>query len=388
MTLKEQLAEKKAKLIEIEPMLKADDVTDETIAEGQELVAAIAELEESIARAQKAEDILKNLSTDEEPNTDTEEKTMNEMEMFTKSAKEMTDKKAGVAMHLKAATDVVTSAQIADVDRSIAPQARRTAAAGKLTGTLNGTSKTMSLNGISGNAITYLLQGAYEGTPAATAESAKKTQNSTSFTGTTLALTKIAAYIKETDEILYDEAFLASEVQNSLIAQVGKVEDAYVINAIGSTVGIGAETYDGTTVTFADGILAAILKVKSDSAYDASVVVVNPADLKTLLTAKDQNGQYYGGGYFVGAYGNGSVSIPAAIWGVQIFTSSAVTQGSALICAREAVKIWRKSGIDVRLFEQNEDDAIYNRVTLVGETRLAAAVVDLKGVVLLANSGS
>lgn len=377
MTLKEQLAEKKAKLIEIEPMLKADDVTDETIAEGQELVAAIAELEESIARAQKAEDILKNLSTDEEPNTDTEEKTMNEMEMFTKSAKEMTDKKAGVAMHLKAATDVVTSAQIADVDRSIAPQARRTAAA-----------DFFSNANISGNAITYFLQGAYEGTPAATAESAKKPQNSTSFTGTTLALTKIAAYIKETDEILYDEAFLASEVQNSLIAQVGKVEDAYVINAIGSTVGIGAETYDGTTVTFADGILAAILKVKSDSAYDASVVVVNPADLKTLLTAKDQNGQYYGGGYFVGAYGNGSVSIPAAIWGVQIFTSSAVTQGSALICAREAVKIWRKSGIDVRLFEQNEDDAIYNRVTLVGETRLAAAVVDLKGVVLLANSGS
>ena len=377
MTLKEQLAEKKAKLIEIEPMLKADDVTDETIAEGQELVAAIAELEESIARAQKAEDILKNLSTDEEPNTDTEEKTMNEMEMFTKSAKEMTDKKAGVAMHLKAATDVVTSAQIADVDRSIAPQARRTAAA-----------DFFSNANISGNAITYFLQGAYEGTPAATAESAKKPQNSTSFTGTTLALTKIAAYIKETDEILYDEAFLASEVQNSLIAQVGKVEDAYVINAIGSTVGIGAETYDGTDVTFADGILAAILKVKSDSAYDASVVVVNPADLKTLLTAKDQNGQYYGGGYFVGAYGNGSVSIPAAIWGVQIFTSSAVTQGSALICAREAVKIWRKSGIDVRLFEQNEDDAIYNRVTLVGETRLAAAVVDLKGVVLLANSGS
>ena len=377
MTLKEQLAEKKAKLIEIEPMLKADDVTDETIAEGQELVAAIAELEESIARAQKAEDILKNLSTDEEPNTDTEEKTMNEMEMFTKSAKEMTDKKAGVAMHLKAATDVVTSAQIADVDRSIAPQARRTAAA-----------DFFSNANISGNAITYFLQGAYEGTPAATAESAKKPQNSTSFTGTTLALTKIAAYIKETDEILYDEAFLASEVQNSLIAQVGKVEDAYVINAIGSTVGIGAETYDGTNVTFADGILAAILKVKSDSAYDASVVVVNPADLKTLLTAKDQNGQYYGGGYFVGAYGNGSVSIPAVIWGVQIFTSSAVTQGSALICAREAVKIWRTSGIDVRLFEQNEDDAIYNRVTLVGETRLAAAVVDLKGVVLLANSGS
>lgn len=302
---------------------------------------------------------------------------MTEMEQFTKSAQEMTDKKSGVSMHMKAATDVVTSAQIADVDKSVAPQPRRVAAADFFS---NAT--------ISGNAITYFVQGAYEGTPAVTAEGAKKPQNSTSFTGTTLPLSKIAAYIKETDEILYDAPFLASEVQNSLIYQVGKIEDATVIGAIGATSGIGAETYDGTNVTFADGILASILKVKAESAYDASVVVINPADLKTLLTAKDQNGQYYGGGYFSGAYGQGGYGIPTMIWGVPVFASSAVPQGSALVAAREAVKIWRKSGIDVRLFEQNEDDAIYNRVTLVGETRIACAVVDLKGVVLLASSAS
>ena len=170
--------------------------------------------------------------------------------------------------------------------------------------------------------------------------------------------------------------------------QVGKAEDAFVINAIGNTQGIGAETYDGTTETFADGILKAIMKVKNDSAYDASVVILNPADIVALMTAKDSNKQYYGGGYFVGAYGNGSVGVPASIWGVKIVTSSEVTQGSALVCAKEAVKIWKKGGIDVRIYEQNEDDALYNRVTLLAENRLACAVVDLKGVVLLANSAS
>ena len=378
MNLKEQLEAKKKELVDLEPMLKAEGVTDETIAKGDALVKDIAELTDQIEKADKAVEILKNLGTAEETNTDTTEvKTMTEMEQFTKSAKEMTDKKAGVAMHLKAATDVVSSVQIADVDRSIAPQPRRTAVADFFS---NAT--------ISGNAITYFLQNAYEGTPAVTAESAKKPQNSTSFTGKTLALSKIAAYIKETDEILYDESFLASEVQNSLVFQVGKIEDGTIIGAIGSTSGIGAETYDGTNVTFADGILASILKIKSDSAYDASVVIVNPADLKSLLTAKDQNGQYYGGGYFAGAYGNGGYGVPTTIWGVPVFASSDVPQGSALVAAREAVKIWRKSGIDVRIFEQNEDDAIYNRVTLVGETRLACAVVDLKGVVLLASSAS
>jgi len=378
MSIKEQLTEKKQALVDLEPALKSEDVTEETLAQGEALVKEIAELEEKVAQSEKAAELLKNIGKPEETNKDTTEvKTMTEMEKFTQSAKEMTDKKAGVAMHLKAATDVVTSAQIADVDKSIAPQPKRVAVADFFSNAV-----------ISGNAVTYFLQGAYEGTPAVTAESAKKPANSTSFTGTTLALSKIAAYIKETDEILYDEPFLASEVQNSLIYQIGKIEDGTIVTAIGSTVGIGAETYDGTTVTFADGILASILKVKNDSAYDASVVIVNPADLLTLLTAKDDNKQYYGGGYFSGAYGNGALGVPSAIWGVNIIADSNVPQGSAIIAAREAVKIWRKSGIDVRIFEQNEDDAIYNRVTLVGEERLACAVVDLKGVVLLASSAS
>lgn len=376
MNLKELLAKKKAELLALEPQLKSAEVTDETLAKSEALIKEIAEIEEKIAKAEKAEKAIAAMGG-VKANQDDGDVKMSDLQVFTKSASKMTDKKTGVSVHLKSASDVVTSVQIADVDRSIAPLPRRTAVADYFSNAQ-----------ISGNAITYFLQGAYEGTPAATAEGAKKPQNSTSFESKTLALTKIAAYIKETDEILYDEPFLASEVQNSLIHQVGKVEDATIINAILSTSGIGAADYNGTTITFADGILKAIQKVKNDSAYDASVVVLNPEDIFELFTSKDGNRQYYGGGYFLGAYGNGTFSLPGSIWGVEILASSSVAKGSALVAAREAVKIWRKSGIDVRLFEQNEDDAIYNRVTLVGETRLAAAVTDLKGVVLLASDES
>ena len=305
---------------------------------------------------------------------------MSQIEEFTQKAAEIQDKKSGLRMHFeKAYNSVVTAPQIADVDRSIAPVGSRVSAA-----------SLFQEAQISGNAITYFLEGAFEtnGSISATSQNGKKPQVSTSFAGTTLALSKLAACLKETDEILTDAPFLASECQNTLMHQLGKVEDNYVINAIGSTVGIGAETYDGTTKTFADGILAAIMKVKSDSAYDAGVVVLNPADIVTLMTAKDSNKQYYGGGYFVGAYGNGSYGVPASIWGVQIYASSAVSQGSALVAAKEAVKTWRKGGMDVAIAAENEDDFLYNRVTLRAEVRLATAVVDLKGVVLLAQDAS
>ena len=378
MKLKEMLAAKKKELADLGPMLKDANVTDETLEKANALVKEIADLETQIAKAEKAAEILKVIGTTDSSKSSEPEK-MSEMDEFVKKCAEIKDKKTGASQHFKAYNTTITAPQIADVDRSIAPQPDRTAAASLFTNTQ-----------ISGNAVTYFLQGAFEtnGGISPTAQGNKKPQASTSFAGTTLALSKIAAYVKETDEILTDAAFLASEVQNTLIYQLGVVEDAHIINAIGSTVGIGAETYDGTNVTFADGILAAILKVKADSAYDASVVVVNPADLKTLLTAKDENGQYYGGGYFVGAYGNGGVGIPASIWGVQIFTSSAVSQGSALIAAKQAVKIYKKGGLDVKVYEQNEDDALYNKVTLLAEERLACAVVDLKGVVLLASSAS
>ena len=380
MTIKEQLEEKKAALVELEPQLKSEDVSAETLEQGETLVKEIAELEEKCAKAEKAEALLKTIGTADDNNDNSEEKKMSQIEEFTQKAAEITDKKAGTRMHFeKAYNSVVTAPQIADVDRSIAPVGRRISAA-----------SLFQEAQISGNAITYFLEGAFEtnGGISATAQNNKKPQVSTSFAPTTLALAKLAAWLKETDEILTDAPFLASECQNTLMHQLGKVEDNYVINAIGSTVGIGAATYDGTTKTFADGILDAILKVKADSAYDASVVVLNPADVYTLLTAKDSNKQYYGGGYFTGAYGNGAVGIPSSIWGVPIYTSSAVSQGAALVAAKEAVKTWRKGGMDVAIAAENEDDFLYNRVTLRAEVRLATAVVDLKGVVLLAQDAS
>lgn len=380
MTIKEQLTEKKQALVDLEPMLKSAEVSDETIAQGETLVKEIADLEAQIEKAEKAAKVLETIGTAEDNIKSSEEKEMSQMDEFTKQCAAITDKKSGAKVHFeKAYNSVVTAPQIADVDRSIAPVGSRTPAASLFTEAQ-----------ISGNAITYFVEGAFEsnGAITATAQGNKKPQVSTSFSDNTLALSKIAAFVKETDEILWDAPFLASECENTLMHQLGKAEDNYVINAIGNTVGIGAATYDGTTKTFADGILDAILKVKNDSAYNASVVVLNPKDVFALMTAKDSNKQYYGGGYFVGAYGNGSLAIPSAIWGVPIFASSAVSEGSALVAAKEAVKTWRKGGMDVSIAEENEDDFLYNCVTLRAEVRLATAVVDLKGVVLLATEES
>jgi len=368
MTMKEELLQLKSNLAALKDRIEADD--QEAITEGEKLRGEIEAKTAAIEAAEKKAGLLKLIGNKEQEDNPMEEK-KTALQEFTAKAAE-TDKNVkgwSVSAHIKAATTVVTGSQMTDYDRSVAPQPRRIAAADFFANA-----------NISGNAITYFKQGAYEGSPAVTAEGGKKPQNSTSFTPVTLPLSKIAAYIKETDEILWDQDFLASEVQNSLIYNLGTVEDSTIVSTVAGTSGIGAVTYASATEQLADGIIAGIMNVKQNSAYDASVVIMNPADYLAALKAKDTNKQYIGGGYFSGAYGNGGYSMPTAIWGVPVFTSSAITAGTAIVAARQAVKIWRKGGLDVKLYEQNEDDALYNRVTLLAEERLACAVVDLKGV--------
>ena len=77
MTMKEQLTEKKQALLDLEPMLKAEDVTAETIEQGETLVKEIADLEAKIEKAEKAAELLTNIGTAENDNNDiTEEKKM------------------------------------------------------------------------------------------------------------------------------------------------------------------------------------------------------------------------------------------------------------------------------------------------------------------------
>ena len=377
MNKKEQLEAKKAELAALAPEIEAD--AEGALEKGAELKSEIEALEVEIKKDEEKAAVLKSIGTAEPIKQ--EEAKMNALETFVKKAGEVDRSQKGwsvsATLNRKAATDVVTGVQIADIDREMPARPARRRARDLFTVTR-----------ISGNAVTYFRQGAYEGSPAVTAENAKKPQNSTKFTSVTLALSKIAAYIKETDEIVTDAPFLADEVQNSLIFEVEKVEDSHIISTVAGTSGILAGTYgsgsSSIAATLEDGVLYAIKQIKDAAGLDADAVVLNPLDMFALQTAKDLNGQYVGGGFFYGAYGNGEYKAPLYLWGVPVFESSQVTQGSVLISAKQAVKIWTKGDeVDVKLYEQNEDDAIYNRVTLVGEERLACAVKNLNGVYLL-----
>lgn len=358
MTINEQLIEKKAALSALKERIEANE--PDAIKEGSELMKSINSLEASAKSAEQAAKLLKSIGTNEnkkEENT-MEEKTV--FENFLEQAGNVDKNVKGwsVSAHVKAATDVTTiGANIVDTDRSVSEVPAVQKVADRF---LNVT--------VSGNAVTYFVQNVTEGKAAVTAEGAKKPQLHVSFTPKTEALKKIAGYTKETDEVLSDAPFLASAVENTLVYELGTTENSTIITDIAGTSGIGADTHDGTALGMVEKVLSAKTTIKKNTGFAADVVFMNPSDIEAIKLLKDTNGNYL--------FGGPSADKELTLWGLPVDESADLTAGTFLVIAgKKAVKVYRKGGADVKVYEQNEDDAIYNRVTIIAEERALAAVV-------------
>ena len=130
-----------------------------------------------------------------------------------------------------------------------------------------------------------------------------------------------------------------------------------------------------TDDTAADTIFRAITKVTTGSGLDADGLVIHPSDYQTLRLAKDVNGQYYGGGFFSGAYGNGGLSEQPNVWGLKTVITPAIAAGTVLVGAfGQSATVYRKGGVRVESTNSHASDFTSNLVTIRAEERLALAV--------------
>lgn len=286
------------------------------------------------------------------------------------------------APEYKAATDVqVTGGQggvlgpvLTSVDTSIVIGLRRRLTVEDLLG----------VETISGAAITYFVEGALEGDFTTVAEGGQKPQlHYANPTAVTEALSKIAGFIKESDELLEDLPFLASAINGRLLYQLALTAENQLLsgNGTGTNVrgilnrsGIQTEASADNTDN-ADAIFRAITKTATGSGLDADGIVINPVDYQALRLAKDGNKQYYGGGFFAGQYGNGGITEQPPLWGMRTVVTPAIAQGTVLVGSfAQAATAIVKGGVRVEATNSNEDDFENNRITVRAERRLALAV--------------
>lgn len=265
----------------------------------------------------------------------------------------------------KANTDVITGSQVIQTSTSVVDVIPRPLMVRDLFGAET----------VSGNALQYYVLSATEGAPAVTAEGAEKPQISVPHTSVTVALDKVACFFKESDEITEDAAFLVSAIDNRGTYEHDLAVESYLVSKLLGTSGIQVTAF---ATSAQDSIFAGMTAVQLATGYTADAVIINPADYQTLRLAKDSNGQYFGGGFFYGAYaGSGAVQYQPGIWGLPTVVTPNVAKGTAIVGSFKAagsVVTKAGSGLRVEMTNAADSDFTHNLVTVRIEERLALAV--------------
>lgn len=236
---------------------------------------------------------------------------------------------------------------------------------------------------LTATSITYYVEALKEGAFAAVAEGGLKPQLHYTYDQVNDTLTKIAGRIKINDEMAEDLPFIVSEINGRLLYDLVMFEEAQLLNGNGTApqlrgllnrVGVQTETSVGAADN-ADAIFRALTKVQTGTGLTADGIVINPLDYQKLRLSKDANGQYFAGGFFTGAYGNGTVGGAPGVWGQNTVVTSAIAAGTVLVGAgAQGATVYRKGGVRVEATNSNEDDFNYNRISIRAEERIALAV--------------
>lgn len=238
------------------------------------------------------------------------------------------------------------------------------------------------------NAVSYLVESAsIEGAPSMVAEGSAKPQISFGDpTQVTENLHKLAVWFKESDEIIEDYSWLASNINNRAMYQLLLTEENQLLNGSNSgsstlnitgimnRSGVQTQAYVANTPV-ADLIFKGMTKVAQNSPFRPDAIVINPADYEALRLSKDSNNQYYGGGFFQGQYGDGRIMEDPPIWGLRTVVTPAITAGTVLVGAfKQSASVIRKGGVRVEMTNSHDTDFTSNLVTIRIEERLGLLV--------------
>lgn len=358
MTLKEELAAKKADLAELKERIEADDA--EAIEAGEKLQAEIETKTAELEQAEKKASLLNVIGTKKE-----EEKEMEGLKAL--DLESLKSNRGAVQTFVKSANSPVTGPAIPVVSQNVVDINH-----------VLGVRDLFSTEQISGNSLTYFVMGNVESNwEEETGQGEKKPQIHPTYTPVTKALLKIAAFMKETDELLSDAPYLESVIRGRGVYEIQKTIEGVLVNGILGTSGI--DTIN-TGITF-DTLLMAKMRVLENCGYDADAIIINPIDLEGLLLTRDgeggEVGQYLMGGPAYAPYGNGAYGQYLPIWGMKVVASPAVAQGTAIVgafkpCATVVTK--SNEGFRVEVSNSNEDDFVKNMITVRIEERLLLAV--------------
>lgn len=227
------------------------------------------------------------------------------------------------------------------------------------------------------NQVLYVKEVAGEGSVGTTAEGGAKSQIDFDLQSAVAPVRKIAGHTKISEELLTDLSAMASFLGMRIPQKIKLVEDTQIFSGDGNSpnlTGLSVNANDGTgSGIVADAViqnwdvLIAAASERRQSDYSVNGIVLNPADFDQMLLVKGTDDHYVAP--FI--WQNG---VPT-LRGIPIYLNTVITAGNFLMGDwLNGAQIFDRMGVNVRFYDQDEDNAQKNLVTVVGEERLALAI--------------
>lgn len=230
--------------------------------------------------------------------------------------------------------------------------------------------------------IDWVRENVFTNSAAETAEGAAKPQSSLTFTTGTMPVSTVAHWIKITRQLAMDNSALAAYINRRMVYGVNlRVENQLLvgngtapnINGLLNTGNFTAHGYTAASLTAAGlannryDLIGAAMGDAALADYPADVVIMNTGDWWKMRLAKDSQGNYLMGP-------PGSTMAPE-LFGAKVVASNAMTAGQVWIGnLAQAATLWIREGVVVEMFDQDENNAQLNLVTIRAERRLALTV--------------
>ena len=236
---------------------------------------------------------------------------------------------------------------------------------------------------ISGQAIIYYVEGEKEGDFETVGEGEK-------FSQIHYALSTIAGFIKESNDMVTDLEFLKSDIDGRLLYDLSIAEEKQLLNGDGTGKNIkgllnreGIQSYTATDAGNDVAVLHAQSMISTTTGMMPDALVINPTDYEAIRLKKDNDGNFIGGGPFYGVNG-GALTITPRLWGLDTVVTPAVDAGTAIVGSfKGAATFYRKGGVTVEATNSNDTDFISDLVTIRAKERVALAVRKPKAFVKL-----
>jgi len=221
--------------------------------------------------------------------------------------------------------------------------------------------------------ITYPRHIGGEGGAAAWA-SGNKAQMDFDFDNTTVKVEWIAGFVKIPREMLDDVSWMQSFLRQNMLLSLYRAENNGILNGNGTTPNLKgiipqAQAYNGDYLVGVERIVDAGYGQVNENFGNANVVLLHPRDAVSIILNKASGS----GEYDLPPGTIGFVNNRLSIAGMTVVQTQSITKGQFLTGDSNASQFVTRLSPEIKVYEQNEDDAKKNLIMFRIEERAALA---------------